>query len=272
MFVLVVTEDGDERKLAKRYSDFEAVHAKLGDNIAFPSKAAFAMNFFKSEEDKLEERRQALEEWIGNAITMPRHVANGNMLAFLGAEVVATVPAAVTQDEAAVSVDEIQLKAAAADTKDLFSADDDEDLQEDMDLFSPEKTRQEEEDDLFSPSSAAVSESPTLSDAISKSGGGGLFADEENEDSLFGGGATASQPAAVSNGNVAANTADDDILDSDDDDAGFGMDDELITRDSVGFGIAEEAADTVVSTHTQSSPQRNPHHNVMSKCPTITCL
>ena len=32
--------------MAKRYSDFEALHMELGDNIAFPSKAAFALNFF----------------------------------------------------------------------------------------------------------------------------------------------------------------------------------------------------------------------------------
>ena len=41
-----MTEDGAERTVAKRYSDFEAVHMELGDNIAFPSKAAFALNFF----------------------------------------------------------------------------------------------------------------------------------------------------------------------------------------------------------------------------------
>ena len=45
-FILQVTEDGAERTVAKRYSDFEAVHMELGDNIAFPSKAAFALNFF----------------------------------------------------------------------------------------------------------------------------------------------------------------------------------------------------------------------------------
>ena len=45
-FILQVTEDGAERTVAKRYSDFEAVHMELGDNIDFPSKAAFALNFF----------------------------------------------------------------------------------------------------------------------------------------------------------------------------------------------------------------------------------
>ena len=45
-FILQVTEDGAERTVAKRYSDFEALHMELGDNIAFPSKAAFALNFF----------------------------------------------------------------------------------------------------------------------------------------------------------------------------------------------------------------------------------
>ena len=45
-FIVQVTEDGTERTVAKRYSDFEALHMELGDNIAFPSKAAFALNFF----------------------------------------------------------------------------------------------------------------------------------------------------------------------------------------------------------------------------------
>ena len=45
-FIVHVTEDGTERTVAKRYSDFEAVHMELGDSIDFPSKAAFALNFF----------------------------------------------------------------------------------------------------------------------------------------------------------------------------------------------------------------------------------